>query len=76
MYNPFLFALSFLLGLVDAFTDGEFVDVMEHFFWAIGNGIAMELGALDGSPKTRSMTYHLEGFQWRRILVDGNPKYR
>jgi hypothetical protein len=37
----------------------------------------MELGALDGSPNTNSMTYELEkSFGWHRILIDGNPKYR
>lgn len=37
----------------------------------------MELGSLDGSPKTRSMTYDYEKyFGWNRILVDGNPIYR
>jgi len=37
----------------------------------------MELGALDGSPGTRSMTYEFENsFNWRRILVEGDPQYR
>jgi hypothetical protein len=37
----------------------------------------MELGALDGSPKTRSMTYDYEkSFGWQRVLIDGNPMYR
>lgn len=41
------------------------------------NGISMELGGLDGSPKTRSMTYDLERlFGWKRIIIDGNPMYR
>lgn len=66
----------FLKG-IDSFTDGEVVDAMEHFFWGMSDGVAMELGALDGSPGTRSMTYDFErSFGWRRILVEGNPGYR
>ena len=33
-------------------SDGEAADAMEHFFYGQINGIAMELGGLDGSPKT------------------------
>ena len=37
----------------------------------------MELGALDGSPNTHSMTYDFEkSMGWRRILVEGDPSYR
>lgn len=37
----------------------------------------MELGALDGSPHTRSMTYEYEkSLGWKRILIDANPIYR
>jgi len=61
---------------VDAFTDGEFVDVMEHFFWGKRRGISMELGALDGTSRTKSQTVEMEDFEWKRILIDGNPKYR
>lgn len=65
------------LARVDGFTDGEVVDALEHFFWGKKYGIAMELGALDGSPQTRSMTFDFEkSFGWRRILVEGNPTYR
>ncbi|RYH27803.1 FkbM family methyltransferase [archaeon] len=57
--------------------DGENVDAIEHFFWGMTNGVAMELGALDGSRKTRSMTLDLEEYaSWKRILIEGNPKYR
>ena len=31
------------LDRTDAFTDGEVVDAIEHFFWGKRNGIAMEL---------------------------------
>ncbi len=62
---------------VDGFTDGEVVDAIEHFFWGMSNGLAIELGALDGSPNTRSMTYEYEKtLEWKRILVEGNPTYR
>jgi len=65
------------LDRTDAFTDGEVVDAIEHFFWGKRNGIAMELGALDGSPGTRSMTYEYEkSLGWKRILVEGDPQYR
>lgn len=47
---------------VDAFTDGEIVDSVEHFFWGMVNGTAMEIGALDGSPATRSMTHRYASF--------------
>lgn len=33
-------------------SDGEAADAMEHYFYGQGDGIAMELGGLDGSPKT------------------------
>ena len=61
---------------VDGFTDGEFVDVIEHFFWGKAGGISVELGALDGSWRTKSQTEELEKFGWKRILIDGNPAYR
>lgn len=65
------------LNYVDAFTDGEVVDALEHFFWGMENGLVIELGALDGSPKTRSMTYEYEKeFGWHRILIEGDPRYR
>jgi hypothetical protein len=66
-----------LLGKTDGWTDGEVVDAMEHFFWGMREGVAIELGALDGSPATRSMTCEYEKILgWRRILVEGNPAYR
>ena len=68
--------LDYHLARTDAFTDGEVIDVMEHFFWGRRGGLAMELGALDGSSATRSMTFELEQkFGWHRVLVEGNPSY-
>lgn len=65
------------LSRVDFYTDGEVVDALEHFFWGQTNGVAMELGSLDGSPDTHSMTYEYEkSLGWKRILIDGNPAYR
>jgi hypothetical protein len=55
------------LAKLDHFCDGENIDALEHFFWGQTNGIAMEIGALDGSQETRSMTFDLEqSFGWRR----------
>lgn len=57
--------------------DGEVVDALEHFFWGLKHGLAIELGSLDGSAKTKSQTYEYEVMlQWRRILVEGDPAYR
>lgn len=65
------------LQTVDGYTDGEVVDALEHFFWGQTDGVAVELGALDGSLETHSMTFDLESScGWKRILVDGNPQYR
>ena len=58
----------------DRNTDGEVVDAIEHYFWGQTNGTAIELGALDGSPISRSMTHEYElSFGWKRILIDANP---
>lgn len=58
-------------------TDGEVVDALDHYFWGMTNGLAMELGGLDGSHGTRSMTVSFEEkFKWKRIIVEGNPLYR
>ena len=65
------------LQRTDGFTDGEVVDAMEHFFGVNLVGVALELGSLDGSHNTRSMTRDYEdSMGWHRILVDGNPQYR
>ena len=58
-------------------SDGEVVDAIEHYFWGMKNGTAIELGALDGSWNTHSMTFDYErSLNWRRILVEGNPSYK
>lgn len=68
---------DFYLVRTDAFTDGEVVDALEHFFWGKTNGVAMELGSLCGSPNSRSMTTEYERqFGWKRILIEGDPQYR
>jgi len=75
--QQFTSTIQWHLDRTDAFTDGEVVDALEHFFWGLRGGVAMELGALDGSPSTRSMTYEYEkSFGWRRVLIDANPVYR
>ena len=66
-----------LLPTLDSHTDGEVVDALEHFFWGMRDGLAIELGALDGHPDTKSMTYEYEkSLNWKRILIEGNPVYR
>lgn len=68
---------DFLSRTVGSITDGEVVDAMEHFFWGKRNGLAIELGALDGSEETQSMTYAYEkSFNWKRIIIEGNPTFR
>ena len=68
---------DYFLERTDAFTDGEVVDALEHYFWGMRDGVAMELGALDGSPATRSMTCEYErSLNWKRVLIEGNPTYR
>ena len=61
------------LDRIDASTasaDGEVVDALEHFFWGLQGGVAMELGALDGTPNTHSMTHEYEkAMGWRRLAV-------
>eukprot|EP01031_Cornospumella_fuschlensis_P033666 gene33666-40728_t len=64
------------LPTLNSIVDGEDVDAIEHFFWGLTNGIAMEMGALDGTHDTMSMTKGLEQVMgWKRILVEGNPVY-
>ena len=65
------------LATVNLAADGEIVDALEQFFWGQTHGLAIELGALDGTPTTQSQTYELEkSLGWKRILVEGNPKHR
>ena len=68
---------QFYLDRPDTHTDGEVIDAIDHYFWGMTNGIAMELGGLDGSRETRSMTVSFEEkFKWKRIVIEGNPLYR
>lgn len=68
---------QYYLARPDVVTDGEVVDALDHFFWGMTNGTAMELGGLDGSHGTNSMTVSFEEkFNWKRILIEGNPSYR
>jgi hypothetical protein len=52
--------VDYFLPRVDGFTDGEVVDALEHFFWGQKHGLAIELGALDGSQNTKSQTVEYE----------------
>ena len=68
---------QYYLTRPDGATDGEVVDALDHFFWGMTNGTAMELGGLDGSRGTKSMTASFEEkFNWKRIIIEGNPNYR
>ena len=65
------------LDRTDSYTDGEVVDALEHYFWGMTNGVAVELGALDGSRNKHSMSFDFEhSLGWKRILIEGNPFYR
>ena len=65
------------LAILKSAADCEIVDAVEQFFWGQMHGLAIELGALDGTPASQSQTYELEKrLGWRRILVEGNPRYR
>jgi hypothetical protein len=55
-------------------SDGESLDAVEHFFWNVKKGVVIELGAIDGTPVSGSMTYWMERIlQWKRILIEANP---
>jgi hypothetical protein len=69
--------VEYFLPRVDGFTDGEVVDALEHYFWGQKHGLAIELGALDGSASTKSQTVEYEKtLGWRRILIEGDPTYK
>lgn len=58
-------------------SDGELRDALEHFFWGLKSGLALELKALDGSLQTFSVTWGLEKFlNWKRILIEGDLHYQ
>eukprot|EP01040_Poterioochromonas_malhamensis_P008934 gene8934-9673_t len=76
---PKLTEIYYQTALQDAHgaTDGESVDIIDHFFWGHVGGIALELGSLDGTPMTHSMTYWMEHLlDWKRILVEANPRHK
>mmetsp|Transcript_18261 Transcript_18261/g.30452 ORF Transcript_18261/g.30452 Transcript_18261/m.30452 type:complete len:331 (-) Transcript_18261:103-1095(-) len=54
-------------------SDGEFIDASNHFFWNKTDGIAMELGAVDGIQLSETRPF--VDFGWNRILVEANPRY-
>ena len=47
------------LAILKSAADCEIVDAVEQFFWGQTRGLAIELGALDGTPATQSQTYEL-----------------
>lgn len=58
-------------------TDYETVDALEHFFWGQQDGVSLELGALDGTEESESVTSIYEKkLGWKRILIEGNPCYK
>jgi hypothetical protein len=60
----------------DGGTDKVFIDAVEHFFWGKKFGVALELGAVDGTPEKHSVTFFFEELNWKRILIEGNPEHR
>jgi hypothetical protein len=59
------------------YTDGESTDAVEQYFWGMTGGVSLELGALDGSLQSQSMTALLAAYLgWTRLLIEGNPSYR
>jgi hypothetical protein len=62
------------MAILSNYVDGENVDAIEHFFWGKKGGISIELGAIDGSAATMSMTHVFESeLYWKRIIIEGNP---
>lgn len=56
---------------------GEMVDALDHYFWGMTGGLALEVGALDGSDTKYSRTFGFEQqFNWSRILIEADPRYR
>lgn len=55
------------------FVDGEQIDALERYFWGLTNGVALELGALDGL--SLSTTRPLLNLGWNRILIEGSPSW-
>jgi len=65
------------------YSDGEYVDAIEHYFYNQKNGVVLECGALDGKHLSMSRPLH-ESFDrrpghylgWHRILVEGAPRWK
>ena len=56
---------------------GEMVDALDHYFWGMTRGLALEVGALDGSDTRYSRTFGFEAqFNWSRILIEADPRFR
>ena len=56
-------------------SDGEHVDAIQQYFYSVQNGIALELGAVDGTKISETRAF-AEYLGWRRILVEADPTYR
>jgi hypothetical protein len=60
--------------------DNEGLFALENFFWGMTDGVALELGALDGSYLSSfiapSQTAEFGEVGWNRILIEANPYYR
>lgn len=57
-------------------TNNEVWYAMQLLFYGKENGLSIELGGLDGTMLTRCETEELEKFNWKRIVVEANPRYR
>lgn len=66
----------FPTGTGSGATDHEDRDLFRNVLYGMVNGIALEIGALDGTNKTESQTVLLEKFGWKRILIEANPMFR
>lgn len=59
--------------------DFESLYAIENYFWSVGNGVTLELGALDGSnanAEAPSQTADFVDFGWSRVIIDANPHFR
>jgi len=52
--------------------DGETWDVVTRYFWGKTNGVAIELGAVDGIHNSQTKLLE-DSLGWHRILIDANP---
>lgn len=56
-------------------SDAEHMDALLHFFYGKFDGVAMELGAVDGNKLSETKIF-VDTLGWRRILVEANPLHR